>query len=386
MLRIASLCCCLLALVATGCRRRGAEKDYARQLAPGGVALIEVPASHWPAFDLRATDRSGLLTGIEHSLTYLDAPSAAEHFPIAGISKDRVRRGLERFRELLRSSPAPAALNRALRRDFRLYRSVGYDGRGGVLFTGYYTPIFDASRERTARFRHPIYKRPDDLISPADPKAIARQRLPGGGSRAYPTRAELEASGALRGLELAWLPEPYDPYNVQVQGSAKLRLRDGSIMEVGYDGTNGHPYVAIGRELVKDGHLRPHEVSLRSIRAFFRAHPQLLPQYTRRNPRFVFFTQTQGGPYGSLGQEVTADVSIATDKEIFPRAALTWVHTSLGNERGGRPYAAFRLDHDTGGAIRAPGMCDLYMGEGAYGESRAGRQRAEGLLYYLVAR
>ena len=92
------------------------------------------------------------------------------------------------------------------------------------------------------------------------------------------------------------------------------------------------------------------------------------------------------GIIGSLGQPVISDVSIATDKSIFPRAALCYVVTYEGQGPRARPYAAFRLDHDTGGAIRAPGRCDLYMGEGPQAERRAGMQRSPGRLYYLVAR
>ncbi|MFW5845769.1 MAG: MltA domain-containing protein, partial [Planctomycetota bacterium] len=260
-----------------------------------------------------------------------------------------------------------------------------YDGHGSVLFTGYYTPIFSASTIRGGRFQHPLYKRPDDLISGPDGKTVAQQRLSDGSTRPYPTRAELETSGALEGLELVWLADPFEAYVLQVQGSGRLRLPDGRMMEVGYAGTNGHDYKAIGYELIDDGRLAKEDLDLDSLRSYFRQHPDLLREYTHRNPRYVFFRQESGGPYGSLGQPVVPDVSIATDKAIFPRGALCWVETELAAPTL-RPYAAFRLDQDTGGAIRAPGRCDLYMGVGRAAELRAGKQMADGGLYYLVAK
>lgn len=384
-MRWAPLLLAALVLAAPGCRRRGA-KDYDRPLRPGEQALREVPPSEWPRFTLAGQDRDALLRGIHHSLEFLDTPTARAKYPAAGIDRRAVADGLLRFAELVRAADDDRALDAALRREFRLLTSVGWDGRGTVLFTGYYTPIFEASRTRTTRFRFPLHRRPDDFIPPSGPDALARQRLPDGTTRPYPGRRELMASGALRGLELVYLAEPFDPYIIQVQGSAKLRLRDGSIMEVGNHGITGHRYVPVADLLVADGHLEPEERNLAAIRAFFRRRPDLVDDYVNRNPRFVFFTESPGGPFGSLGQPVTAGVSIATDKTIFPPGALTWVSTSIGSGRRARPYAAFRLDQDTGGAIRAPGRCDLYMGEGPEAERLAGTQWQEGRLYYLVLR
>jgi len=371
-------------LFAAACSKR---KDYSRPLPPGAVAIEELPVSEWPEFSLAQTDRAGLLAGIEHSLDYLDAPSSQEHFPLAGVTHDAVRRGLGRFRELLGEGLTDRALNAALRREFRVFRSRGWDGSGEVLFTGYYTPIFAASRRPTAEFRHPVYELPDDLIKGATNKEVAQQKLPDGSTRPYPTYAELVDSGKLRDLELVYFEDEFDAYIVNVQGSAKLRLRDGSLLEIGYAGSNGHEYHAIAHDLVADGHLRTDQINLQAMRDFFRERPDLVRTYTRRNPRLTFFHEAPGGPFGSLGRPVTPDVTLAADKRIFPRAALTYVDTSAPDRRNRvRPYTAFRLDQDDGGAIKAPGRADLYMGEGDEAERRAGYQMAEGFLYYLIRR
>lgn len=381
---------CSLALVLTlplACSRRDEAKDYDRRLAPGEIALEEVPLAEWPDFSLRGQNRGDLLTAIDHSLAYLDKPSASGRFPVAGVGLEEVRSGLVRFRRLVADGVSDAALAAALRRDFRVFRSVGWNGDGTVLFTGYYTPVFEARLARDERFRYPVHRLPDDLVKGPDGKTVARQRRPDGSTRPYPTAAALRRSGALAGLELAWFEDPYEAYIVVVQGSAKLRLGNGSLYEIGYAGTNGHPYHSIGRDLVAEGRLQAEELSLSGLRRFFREHPGEVQRYIDRNPRYVFFQPASGGPFGSLGAPVTSDVTIATDKRIFPRAALCFVVTeSPGRDGRPRPYRGFRCDQDTGGAISAPGRADLYMGVGAAAERRAGHQLAEGQLYYLVGR
>lgn len=392
----------LLALATAGCQLRGAKKpakpvavatkmvDYNKALAPGESALTEIDIKDLPAITLASEDRASLQTAINHSLAYLNSPSqvpmsANKKYPLGAITKDQVVRSLHALTELLQNTTDEAQFNAALKSRFRALMSVGCDQQGTVLFTGYFTPILKASRTPTALYRYPIYKLPSDFVKAADERDVAQQRLPDGTLRPYPTRAELESSGALKGLELFYFSEPYDPYVVEVQGSAKATLPDGSTVEVGVAGINGHPYHPIARDLVTEGKIRKEDLNLATVRAYFHAHPDELSTYTNRNPRFVFFTPSKGGPFGSLGQPVTADVSVATDKSIFPPGAACLAATTATDASGRTgSFAALRLDHDSGGGIRAPGRCDLYMGSGDAAERRAGNQLAEGKLYYLL--
>ena len=383
--RLPLLLLCLVVLFASACSRQ--SKDYDRPLPPGAIALEEVPYAEWPDFNLRDMDRRNFIAGIDYSLKYLGAKSASRKFPVAGVTQEQVIKGLQRFRELILSGMTDSQIRDVLRREFRVLRSVGWDGSGEVLFTGYYTPIFEARLEPDSRFRYPVYKRPDDLIPGPTHITIAKQQLAGGATRPYPSAGQIRQSGMLKGLELVWFEDPFDAYIVVVQGSAKIRLAGGREYEIGYAGTNGHQYRPIAKDLVNEGHIASGELNLASMRKFFRENPHQVANYINRNPRMVFFQEAPGGPFGSLGQPVTTDVSIATDKAIFPPGALTFVTTQSRNRYGQvQNYQAFRLDQDTGGAIQAPGRCDLYMGVGAEAEVRAGHQLYEGLLYYLVAR
>ncbi len=79
----------------------------------------------------------------------------------------------------------------------------------------------------------------------------------------YYTRAEIDGldgrPGVLRGkgLELAWLSDPVDAFFLQVQGSGRLRFEDGKEMPVRFAGSNGKPYLSIGRYLADQGEIPP---------------------------------------------------------------------------------------------------------------------------------
>jgi membrane-bound lytic murein transglycosylase A len=194
----------------------------------------------------------------------------------------------------------------------------------------------------------------------------------------------------LRGLELVWLRDRLEAYLVQVQGSARLQLTDGSTMTVGVAGHTNYPYVSIGRELVNAGKFRPEDLSLPVLMQYFEDNPTDLSIYLPRNNRFVFFRETSGAPAtGSLGVPVTAERSIATDKSILPPGALALIQTQLPypNPQGQlepRLVSRYVLDQDTGGAIRGAGRVDLFLGTGTLAGDRAGLINDTGQLYYLL--
>jgi membrane-bound lytic murein transglycosylase A len=242
---------------------------------------------------------------------------------------------------------------------------------------------------RGGPYQWPLYKRPADLISDPLTGDVKGRRTPDGTIVPYYTRAQIEA-GALAGQELCWLTSRWEAYVVTVQGSGRLRLPDGSIYEVGYAGHNGYDYVSVGQRMVTDGLIPADQVSLKTLGAYFDAHPQDMDKYLSTNPRTVFFEERPGGPWGSLNEPVTALATIATDKEqhdIYPRAMPAFLNVALTMPDGTpAPANGFYLDQDTGGAIRAAGRCDIYMGIGQSAEDLAGRELNEGQLYYIAVK
>ena len=368
-------------------------KDYSKALAPGARALeLVTNRSEYPDFRAMWRDRESLRRAIENSLDYLSKPSSQTYYPFLDFTHADVQASLERFLVILHRAQDAREFSGYIQVEYDVYRSVGWDGEGTVLFTAYYQPIFAGSRERSDVFKYPIYKLPDDLVKAKDGTPLGRRQ--GESVVSYWTREEIESGEKLigQGLELAWLANPLDAFIIHVQGSAKIRMPSGEMMNVGYAGKTDHPYTSIGRALVADGRFSSDELSLARIRRFFAAQPEELQGYLNRNASYVFFTETDGGgPYGSLGAPVTPYRSIATDKSIFPRGALCAVKTKIPElqaDGGLRPvsYQALVLDQDTGGAIRSAGRCDLYIGTGDTAEVIAGHTKYEGQLFYLFLR
>jgi membrane-bound lytic murein transglycosylase A len=375
----------VMSLLPAGCRTElpsAAEPRYDQPLAPGtiGLRLITDPAELPDLKAAYATRDDGLIAALDRSIYWFSLPSSQRAFPMIGISHERAAASVQAFRDLLTTSASAEQFERRLLSTFDVYTSVGWNGRGVVLFTGYYSPIFDAALEPNGEYQYPLYRRPNDLVS--DPQT-GRVLVP------YPNRATIEQSHMLTGGELVWLKSRLDAYLIHVQGSGQLRLRDGRTMYVGFAGTNGHEYTSIGRELVRDGKLAADKLSLPALREYFARHPNELDAYIQRNDRFVFF-QTYDGtswPAGSMGLKVQPWRTLATDKSVFPRGGVVMVDTNVpalhGGERSVRGFRGLLLDQDTGGAIRAPGRADIYMGIGDQAEQLAGRQYAEGRLYYF---
>jgi len=386
-MKILTLTSLLLLTAITSCATTKKEKDFNQPLPLGAPALLRVlDDAEWPDLADDWYNRDDLLLALDRSIEWTSTPYSEQFFPIEGISHAQALASLERFRELLLESPDAASFDRALHREFALYKSAGWDGRGGgVLFTAYFTPILDGQLEPGPGYKYPLYGLPDDLVK-GEGGVILGQETPAG-IVPYPERAVIEASGMLRGkgLELVWLTDPFDAFLAHVNGSAFIRLPDGEMARFGYAGNNGREYTSLRAELAKAGELPPEDSNLAAIRRWAKSHPDQVDDFLNRNERFVFFTPIDGNPKGSLNVEVSDERTLATDKTIFPRGALVFVdtHTPGATFREGQQFHRFMLDQDTGGAIRTAGRADIYLGVGERAESRAGRVKAEGQLYYL---
>ena len=181
----------------------------------------------------------------------------------------------------------------------------------------------------------------------------------------------------MAGHELVWLGDPFEVYIVHVQGSAKIRMPDGLIKTVGYAAHNGWAYKSIRKKMIIDGKLTETNINMNTMIDYFKRHPEEVDMYVNQNPRFVFFRYEEGEPRGSLNEPVTPFRTIATDKTIYPRGMFAFAAVDLEKPIG------FVLDQDTGGAIRAAGRCDVYMGVGEHAGELAGKTYREGQLYYL---
>ena len=330
-------------------------------------------------------DKKALVNSIDRSLGYLEtrgAEVAYRRYEGSVITRTHVIKSLQRFRQLLLKSKSASELNASVAKEFEFYQSLGNDGKGSVLFTAYYEPLYQASRVSTPEYRYPIYSLPPDL-----------KRWP----RPHPQRLELEGAdglqgskGKLRGLELFWFRDRLEPYMIQIQGSARLQLPDGSQTTVGYAGNVAHNYKSIGRELVNDGKFPLESITMPVILDFFAKNPEQLDIYIPRDPSFVFFRENFGAAaQGSIQVPLTAERSIATDKSLMPPGALALIRSNFPFARNNgeiefRVVSRYVLDQDTGGAIKGAGRVDYFLGTGKIAGDRAGVTVSNGQLYYLL--
>lgn len=374
----------VVALVALGCAKKdqplplaNIDKDYDRQLPYGQFALKKIEPAQYPKFGDGWYRAKGvaLREAINNSIHYLNKPSSKKYYPIGPITHERAMATLQQFLITLDEANTPEALDELIRRDYEVYMSVGCDDAGAVLFTGYYSPIFEGDRQPSDKYNVPLYKLPPDMTKDDEGNPV-------GG--AWHSREEIEKGGLLAGREIAWLGDRFQAYVFTVQGSGFIRLPDNTLYEIGYAGHNGNDYTPIGRQMVKDGKIEKFKLSLDTMINFFKENPQELDQYLYLNKRYVFFQDSKGGPYGCLSERVTQFHSIATDKEIFPRACLAFTDTRIPDRPGEsmRKFRQFVLDQDRGAAIRAPGRTDIYMGVGDDAGKMAGFTYSEGKLYY----
>jgi membrane-bound lytic murein transglycosylase A len=366
------------------------KPDYGRQLPPGEMALRKLTDPRdYPDFSAGYVNRDNLAEAIQNSLSYLAKPSSEDYFPYLDVSHDRAVASCRALLDVLDDATSPADFDAIIRQRFEVYQSVGWDDRGTVLFTGYYRPIFDARLQPDSEFRYPLYRPPANLVKDKEGNVLG-MTIRGGDLISCWTRRQIESGNALKGLELVWLRDRFEAYIVTVQGSGKLRLADGSFFEIGYAANNGHPYTSVGQALIRDGEIQAEQLSLDGLITYFKNHPEQMDRYLPMNERYVFFEPRSGGPYGSLNEPVTPYRSLATDKSIYPRACPAFVVTQLPTRTASgienQPYSGFAMDQDTGGAIRAAGRCDMFMGTGDEVAELAGRTFSEGQLYYIFVK
>jgi len=234
-------------------------------------------------------------------------------------------------------------------------------------FTGYFEPILEGALQRDERFRYPIYRKPPGL-KPADP-ALTRAAIDGG-------------SLAGKGLEIAWVDDPVELYYLHIQGSGRIRLRDGRMIRVGYSTDNGHPYRSAARELVRRGELDFPNASIEGIKQWFRKNPARGMEALEYNPSYVFFRvldKEAGSAYGALDRPLTGMRSLAVDPGFVQIGAPVWI------EKGGT-YILRRLmvAQDTGAAIKGPDRADIFFGSGPSAGRLAGQVMDGGRMVVLL--
>lgn len=249
--------------------------------------------------------------------------------------------------------------------------AVADNGNPQGLFTGYYLPELHGSYSRSERYRVPIYRVPEDAASK------------------HQTRAAIY-DGALenKGLELVWVDDEVDAYFMDVQGSGRIIMDDGSVKGVGYAGKNGRSYFAIGKDLVDRGEIAKADISMQTIRSWIKQHPEEGHELMRKNASYVFFRFTPGepsvGPTGAMGVPLTAQRSLAVDRHYLPLGIPIWLNAQ--HPKGEQRLQRLVIAQDTGGAIKGAVRGDFYWGQGERAGEMAGPMKSKGRFYVLLPR
>jgi membrane-bound lytic murein transglycosylase A len=296
-------------------------------------------------------------------------------------------------------------------RNFRPLHITKLGDSAGFL-TGYYEPIVDGSRFPTGIFKVPIYRRPPDLVPPLHSsgpgfpnKGQSLRRMADGKLVPYYDRGEI-FDGALDGqhLEICWIKNQMDALVIQIQGSARVRLEDGAMLRINYDGHNGYPFVPVGRILIERNIIPREEISLVRIREWMRANPQGAEEVLRQNRSFVFFRivglsddrvpkGAQSAPHdreavGAQGVPLTPGRSIAVDNALHVYGTPFFIQADLPltGEKRSVNFERLMIAQDTGSAIVGPARADIYWGAGDSAGQLAGRFHHPGNFAMLVPR
>jgi membrane-bound lytic murein transglycosylase A len=292
-----------------------------------------------------------------------------------------------------------AAKARAFFEEHFLPLRISRLGEDDGFVTGYYEPVIDGSRTQTDVYTVPVYRRPSNLFVRGVKQSasglpnkgqvfrkIGRRKLV-----PYYDRAEIE-DGAIagRGLEICWLKDQTDLLFTQIQGSARVRLEDGSTIRINYDAHNGYLYTPVGRILIDRGIIPKEQMSMQKIREWMDQNPDGAKELRRQNRSYVFFREVQlsdkDEAVGAQGVPLTPGRSIAVDKALHVYGTPFFIEGALpiDSEQSKTPFHRLMIAQDTGSAIVGPARADLYFGAGAEAGRVSGRLRHNMRFVMLV--
>lgn len=250
------------------------------------------------------------------------------------------------------------------------FRPVLIEDGSAPMFTAYFEPEISGATTRSARFRYPVYRKPPEVMS---------------GARWF-SREKIERDGILegRGLEIAWVEDPVELQFLQIQGSGRIRLPDGSAIRLGFGGSNGHNYRSLGDELVRRGIYNRHQVSAAVIGAWVRRNPAVAQDLLNHNPSYVFFRDVGHvpaslGPLGAMNRPITALRTLAVDPAYTPLGAPIWLE-----KNGNDPFRRLMIAQDTGSRIKGAQRADIFFGTGDEAGRLAGKVRDPGRMVVLL--
>lgn len=388
---------CLACLLLLSCSyhahlKQSVFKPLAMHIQPQDIPIIPIDSGNKALFeDAAGKDLS--------ALSILD-PDKSVQFGGISVKVSRLKATVLDFLQLLDEDLSQDAFQYELSQRFDFYKLEDdeiADDDSPLLVTGYFQPELRASLAPDSLFAYPLYGMPDDLIrvklsdfAPDLPSVTIWGRISDHGLVPYYTRQEIDSGDWSNNAPvLAWLASPIDSLMLHIQGSGILLFEDGGRRFVHYAASNGLPYRSVGSWLIGHGFLNEGQADWPHIHAWAKANPDLFKEAIASNPRYIFFKWERDGPVGSLGKALTPLISVALDPEIYPPGILCFLEfaaqPAMARQRDG-DFKGLVFNQDTGAAIKGPRRLDLYCGAGDRAGEMAGRLKARGKLYIMLAK
>jgi membrane-bound lytic murein transglycosylase A len=177
---------------------------------------------------------------------------------------------------------------------------------------------------------------------------------------------------------------------LQIQGSGRVKLTDGSVVRVHYDGKNGHPYSSIGRYLMEKGLLAADKVSMGALKQWLKADPERGKKVMWQNASYVFFRELKGaeqakGPLGAMQAPLTPGRSLAVDPGHHALGMPIYVSAAgMKHVNKAGVFNRLMVAQDVGSAIKGPERGDIYFGSGDAAGRLAGVTKHAGKFIVLL--
>jgi membrane-bound lytic murein transglycosylase A len=243
------------------------------------------------------------------------------------------------------------------------------------------------------KYNVPIYAKPDDLmlitnaVDKGDlPAELTAARMTPEGLRPYYTRQEID-EGVLkgRGLEIAYISDPYEAFIMQVQGSGVILLENGKKLRIGFAGKNGHPYTSVGKVLTERGVFESGMASMPRILSWMRSEPVQAREVMWENKSYPFFHKIKGrAARGAMTIPLTPRRSLAVDPRYHQLGMPIWVSAPDFDHDHHKGLKRLMIAQDTGSAIRGPVRGDFFWGTGQAAGKIAGRMKLPCDFYVFI--
>lgn len=260
---------------------------------------------------------------------------------------------------------------------FSPFQIIDKNGNTNGLITGYYEPILFGSYKKNNKYFIPIYKWPSNIKQ---------------GTK-LPKRKNLIKSGILDGNEIIWVNNKIEEFFLQIQGSGRVIMNDGSIVHLSFGGTNKQPYKSISKWLIDNKELTPGQVTMNGIKKWSILNPSRVDMLLALNPRFVFFNKKTinfkktkfnlNNPIGSLGVPLTPKRSIAIDPKFIPLGSLLFLQTNKQLPYN-KSINKLVFAQDSGYMIKGIMRADYFWGTGNIARKYAEKTKQFSKLWILL--